>query len=88
MSMFSFIERLQRASLAKRMSIAVSFSTVFTLIVFGFWLLTFMRTETSLVATNIPSTLPAHVEQGASPIEAIRHAVGSIFDGSSSVYER
>ncbi len=82
--MFSFIERLQQASLIKRKSVAFSVSTLLTLIVFGFWLLTFTRTQTSVIATNVA---PQGLEQNASPLEAIRHAAKSIFGGTSSTYE-
>ena len=83
--MLQTIEKLQNASLAKRKSVAFSVSMVLTLIVFGFWLLAFVHTNTGVVATTHVIELK---EQSASPFGAIRHTIGSMFGGSTSVYER
>lgn len=71
--------------MAKRTSIAFSVSTLVTLVIFGVWMMTFTRTDTSKVATS--QTLESR-DQSASPLQAVEHAVGSIFDGTKSVYER
>ncbi len=83
--MFNFIERLQQASLAKRRSIVIGVSTAVTLVVFGFWLITFTRATTPVVAD---SGRKIESSQGASPFTALKKAIGSIFDGSTSMYER
>ncbi|TSC61056.1 MAG: hypothetical protein Greene041614_1208 [Parcubacteria group bacterium Greene0416_14] len=85
--MFNFIEKLQQASLAKRKSIVLLTSTVLTLAIFGFWLMTFTRTNTSVVVKNTES-INLREEQSASPFDAIIHAMKSIFDGSFQTYER
>lgn len=82
--MFSFIEKLQQASLVKRKSVVFFVSTTLTFVIFGFWFVTFTRTNTSAVA----EVAGLSKDQSASPFDAISHAVKSLFDGSFQEYER
>ena len=80
--MFRYIENLQQASLGKRKTVTLAVSAFATLVIFGFWLVTFTHTEISVVASTVLQ------KKEVSPFSSMMATVKGIFDGSTSVYER
>lgn len=81
------LEHLRSMSLAKRRTIAVGASALFTVFIFGVWLIAFTREKPAPLSQKIESGVIVE-DQTASPFRSFGHAVRSLFDGSTQEYER